>query len=590
MPPVEGFCGPTYEATSPIIDAELAINLFCERSESQGARTPIALILAPGKSLFASLPEAGVTCLYTVNGRTFAAGSQLYELNAAGAITVRGSLGGTIPVRPCMMFANETQLLCLNNGNLYILTLATNAFAAVNMAQLVGGPDSVAQIGFADGFFFAWFLNTHTFQQSKLEDGLTWSALDASVISLFPDNLMSMICDHREMWLFSGKKSTGYYNAGAGFPSYIPIQGAFAEFGAGAMSATVQADNTVCWIGQDERGAAVAYRLQGYSNQRISTHAVEAAWQNYTTITDARGYSYQEDGHTFWVIYFPTGNATWVYDFSTGFWHQRGNWNVVAGIYEADHSQSHTYNFGKHLVGDWASGNVYEQATSIYSDNGGILRGLRRSPTVNNSNKWVYFSEFELDIEPGITPIPPFQGSDQPTVLILQSANGTLYGFSIDNFGIIQSTVLTSGSPQQLYLNDNGTGTTSWHITVDNFGNIVPVAVALGSYPNGMQFVSTGGDKLFQFEITAAPLLQVTATGIVGRQAQVMLRWSDDGSKTWSNTYLLNCGFAGEYNARARKVMLGRGRKRIWEVAVTDPVAWRLANAYVVMNPSTERT
>jgi hypothetical protein len=450
--------------------------------------------MAPGKSLFCNLPEAGVTALYTVNGRTFAAGSQLYELAANGTVTIRGSLGGTQPVRPCQMFANETQLLALNNGNLYVLTLATNAFAAVNMAQLAGGAGSVAQIGFADGYFFAWFLNSHEFQMSNLEDGTTWSALNTTIVSLFPDNFVSMICDHREAWFFSGKKSTGYYNAGAGFPPYIPIQGAFAEFGAVAMSATVQADNTVCWIGADERGASVAYRLNGYSNQRISTHAVEQAWQRYATVADARAYSYQEDGHTFWVIYFPTANATWVYDFSTQFWHQRGAWNATSGTYDADHSQSHVFAFGKHLVGDWASGNVYMQSTAIFTDNDGILRGLRRSPTANNDNKWIYFSEFELDIEPGIGPIP---------------------------------ALTTDGLP-------------------------------------------------------------LAANGSNARGPQVMLRWSNDGTKTWSSTYLLDCGQAGQYNARARKIQLGRARKRVWEIAVTDPIPWRIAQAYVQASASLE--
>jgi hypothetical protein len=487
MPPIPGFCAGTYQAISPNIDAELAINLFPERSESAGAKTEIALILAPGKKFFGQVPEAGVSSLYTINGRTFAAGAHLWEISGNGTQTDRGSLGGTQPVRPCQMFANETQLLALNNGNLYVLTLATNAFAAVNMAQLQGGAGSVAQIGFADGYFFAWFLNSHTFQMSALEDGTTWSGLDVATVSLFPDNFVSMILDHREAWFFSSKKAAGYYNAGAGYPPYIPIQGAFAEFGAGAMSSAVQLDNSVFWIGQDERGGAVGYRLNGYASQRVSTHAVEFAWQKYPTVADARAYAYQEDGHSFWVIYFPSANATWVYDASTGFWHQRGAWNQVAGNYDADHSQSHTFNFGKHLVGDWASGNIYEQSTAIYSDNGGPLRGLRRSPTANDENKWIYFSEFELDIEPGVGPQPPL--------------------------------------------------------------------------------VDGNGDP---------------------RPPQVMLRWSNDGAKTWSSTYLLNCGMAGEHGVRARKTQLGRARKRVWEIAVTDPVPWRLSNAYVQASVSLE--
>ena len=71
------------------------------------------------------------------------------------------------------------------------------------------------------------------------------------------------------------------------------------------------------------------------------------------------------------------------------------------------------------------------------------------------------------------------------------------------------------------------------------------------------------------------------------RAPQVMLRWSDDGGKTWSNTYLLNCGKQGQYNARARKTQLGRARKRVWEVSGVDAIPWRLAAAYIEATPST---
>lgn len=480
MPPISGFCGPTYQAISPVIDAELAINLFCERSESPGAKTQIALLMAPGKTLFAQLPEAGVSSQLNINGRGFAAGAHLWELSVGGAATDRGSLGGTQPLRPCQMFANETQLLALNNGNLYVLDLTSNVLTPVNMAQFVGGAGSVMQIGFADGYFFAWGANSHTFQMSILEDGTTWSGLDISTVSLFPDNFVSMICDHREAWFLSSKKGAGYYNAGAGSPPYIPIQGAFTEFGSGATFGIVQADNTIFWIDQDERGPAVARKLVGYGNQRVSTHAVEAAWQSYATIADARAYSYQEDGHTFIVWYLPTANKTWVYDISTGYWHQRGAWNAVGGFYDADHSQSHMFFAGKHLVGDWASGNIYEQSTSIYTDNGGILRGVRRSPTNYFGNKRIYYSDFEVDVQTGLAPQPPL--------------------------------------------------------------------------------VDGNGDP---------------------RPAQMLLRWSNDGSFTWSPYYNLNCGFAGEFNVRARKPQVGMARKRVWEIVVTDPVPWRIGGAYV---------
>lgn len=488
MPPLPGFCSGTYVDSSPNVDVEECFNLFPERSESAGAKTQIALLLRPGTNLFAQLPEAGVTSLFPINGRGFAAGAHLWEINASGVKTDRGSLGGTQPVLPCQMAANETQLLAMNNGNLYILTLASNAFAAVNMAQFPGGAGSVSQIGFGDGYFFATIRNSHTFCMSNLEDGLTWDALDQTTVSLFPDNFISMICDHREAWFLSSKKSAGYYNAGAGNPPYIPIQGAFAEFGSGASFAIVQLDNTVFWIDLDERGSGIARKLVGYGNQRVSTHAVEFAWSQYATISDARAFTCQIQGHNFWVIYFPTANATWVFDVATGLWTRWAFYNQTNGTYEAFHGQSHMECFGKHLVGDWASGNIYELSTSFVTDDGNMNRWLRRTPQLNNSNKEIYYSEIELDADVGLTP----------------------------------ETALVDGN----------------------------------------------GDP---------------------RPAQVMLRWSDDGGKTWSATYILNAGFPGEYKTRIRKAMLGRARKRVFEFSGTDPVAWRIANAYLASSPSLEK-
>src|SRR5437879_4440528 len=116
-----GFCGGTYVSQSPNIDAEEAINLYCEVSESKAAKTPIALLLVPGNKLFAALPEGSVPFLFTVNGRTFAASSNLWELGVGNPIN-RGSLGAA-PTGQTQVIANETQILILNNGNLYVLTL-----------------------------------------------------------------------------------------------------------------------------------------------------------------------------------------------------------------------------------------------------------------------------------------------------------------------------------------------------------------------------------------------------------------------------------------------------------------------------------
>ena len=311
-----GFVGPSYTAISPVIDDELAMNCYVEKSESEGAATVKALLQTPGRKVFATLPEGAVPGGFTVNGRTFFAASNLWELDASGAQINRGSLG-LAPTLVTRITANETQLVVSNNGDLFVLTLSTNAFVAVNMGQFNG---LVLTIDFADGYIIAVLQNSHTFQVSALEDATTWSGLDIATLSYFPDNIVSMICDHRQIQFSSAKKSLWYYNGGAGFPVFIPIQGAFAEVGSGATFSITQADESVFWLSQDERGSLVAMVANGYNGQRVSTHAVEFAWQQFATSNDAISWTYQENGHTFWNILFPTANATWSYDISSQLW------------------------------------------------------------------------------------------------------------------------------------------------------------------------------------------------------------------------------------------------------------------------------
>lgn len=57
-----------------------------------------------------------------------------------------------------------------------------------------------------------------------------------------------------------------------------------------------------------------------------------------------------------------------------------------------------------------------------------------------------------------------------------------------------------------------------------------------------------------------------------GSEPRLMLRWSNDGGHTWSNTRTATMGKLGQYGARCIWNRLGNGRARVWEISVTDPV------------------
>lgn len=94
--------------------------------------------------------------------------------------------------------------------------------------------------------------------------------------------------------------------------------------------------------------------------------------------------------------------------------------------------------------------------------------------------------------------------------------------------------------------------------------------------------LSTSGTDLnfyAGFELDLETGLGVT-TG-QGSDPQVMLRTSDDGGKTWGAEMWRSAGKIGNYERRVQWNRLGAGRRRVFEVTMTDPIPWRIMNAYV---------
>jgi hypothetical protein len=242
--------------------------------------------------------------------------------------------------------------------------------------------------------------------------------LAIKTINTFADNVIGMIADHRFLWLFGAKQTEVDYDAGS-FPfPLVAMPSGFIEQGCGAPNAVSELDNAIFLIGQrNDQGQAIAYRTSGFSFQRISTHAVETAWQQYGKISDAVSFTYQENGHSFWVVTFPTAQASWGYDAATGLWHKRGFWNEQLGAYQATLPICHTFNFGKHLVGDRTSGKTYQMSSpmqagggwNFVTDNGVLIRRLRRAPHINIEHQWQRYSTLEIYLETGLGPEPPFR-------------------------------------------------------------------------------------------------------------------------------------------------------------------------------------
>ena len=210
------------------------------------------------------------------------------------------------------------------------------------------------------------------FNISALNDFSFWDPLDFALKEGHSDYIVSILCDHEELWLFGTETTEVWTNVGdPNFP-FQRVPGAFIHEGSVTLSAPCSVGTTVCWLGGGPNGQTVAYQAQGFQPKRISTHAQEQAWNAPGfTVRDALSYAYLDAGHLFWVINFSAEQKTWVWDMTTGLWHERAGWNAGSVAFTRYQPWFHVFipewgDAGKHIVGDPTTGILYEMSPELH--------------------------------------------------------------------------------------------------------------------------------------------------------------------------------------------------------------------------------
>lgn len=409
-----GLVGPSYSDRSLPFDAQRTINLYPVMDETQQGKEVSALQGTPGLLNFVTCgsgPSRGG--FSATNGRAFiVSGNGFYEIFSNGTSTQWGTL--TSGSSSITMDENGSQLAVCDGGSVWIFTYATNAFVLVTSNIPVAGT-----ISFIDGYFVVNKVGTAQFYISNLYDGTTWQALNFASKESSPDNLSTTVNAFGQLVLLGQQTMEIWNNTGNVLFPFQRISGAKIKQGCTAPYSAVSMDNSILWVGSDNRGAGIVYRLDGFVPTRISTHAIEYILQQVPDLTVLRAYTYQQDGHTFYVLTGAGLNTTLVYDVSTKLWHERAYLNAT-GQFERHLGVFCIYAFGKQLVGDRSNGNVYDMSLSYYDDNGSALKAQRIFTHICNEGKPLRAATLEIDFEAGVG---TQTGQGQNPTCVLQVSN-----------------------------------------------------------------------------------------------------------------------------------------------------------------------
>ena len=411
------FVGETYPSRSTNINAARAINFYPEVNK-EDSKSVVSLIGTPGTSLYISSGSSTIRGMRPFNGLLyFVSGTYLYSVNPALQIsTVLGNLA-TSTGFVCMKDNGITptggnQLIITDGVHGYIYNVNTSTFSTISSAGFPSG--GATSVTYLDGYFIVNNASPSiSFYVSNLYDGTTWGSLATAAASASSDPIQIVWAIHQQLALIKQYSTEFFYDSGtpttSGSP-FLRISGSVIDYGTPAPWSVAQGDNTIYFLAQQRMGDVGEFigvvGLNGYTPEVISPPSINYQISQMKSISDAFAYFYSAEGHTFYVLTFPSGNATFVYDTTTHMWHERSTYAGSQNSINRHIGNCYAYYNGKHLIGDYQNGNIYTMDSSIFTDNGQPIVSIRTAQHITDKKDFnnIFIHRLWVDVESGTYP------------------------------------------------------------------------------------------------------------------------------------------------------------------------------------------
>lgn len=383
---------------------------------------------------------------YTINISQTVASEQMNSATAgaivtasmsATTLTVSAVTSGTLFIGQTIQGAgvtSQTIITALGTGTGGVGTYTINNSQTISSTTMYGLNWSVlpttdgafsggTNVDIVDNYFVYNNPGTQQFGASNVLSPIS-SALSFASKDGAPDDLVTLIVDHREIYLLGETSSEVWVDQGTSPFPFARIPGTSTQHGIAAAASVSRLGNSFAYLAKNNRGTAQIVQMNGYVPQRISNHAVENSLTGYI-ISDAVAWTYQLEGHEVYVISFPSIQLTWAFDVSTGMWHKWLYTNNL-GQYERCRGNCAAVFQGYVLVGDYANGKIYHLDKNIYTDDGQLVRRLRRAPHLVSDFQRQYFAELQIQFQPGVG-LDVGQGQNPQAMLRWSSDGGSTY-------------------------------------------------------------------------------------------------------------------------------------------------------------------
>lgn len=308
---------------------------------------------------FATLSGGGRTRgMLELNGYAYTvSGVAVFKVDPDGNATNIGTFGGSNPVFMARnRKASTPQIALVCDGLRYLIesdsvgSIADSDLpAAVSVDEIEG--------------YFVWAIADGRYFISAIDEGTTIDALDFLEASGQADSLQVAKTRGREIVLLGTKSIEFHSHTGAAEFPFEPNPGTFIRnLGCMCRHSVKDINDVPIFVASD----GTVRRLNGYTPERISSHAVERSIEAVTDKDTITATVYQRAGHQFYSLSAPT--FTWTWDGLTNLWQPRRS--IGLDRWKAETSVSLE---NKNIVGSYVSGLLYELSPNAYDEAGGHL-------------------------------------------------------------------------------------------------------------------------------------------------------------------------------------------------------------------------
>jgi len=404
--------GGSYQHRFKDWNSQRTVNWYPKISDQKSQeknKTQMALFPRPGLSQFVNLGGNSVRGFFKAQNltqeRLFAVvGTNLYEITYDGSSSLLGALTG-------MSAGSDSKVYMALNGNSqlmiqdplagYVFDLTTNTLTEITDIDYPNG----TTLDYADGYLvISDGEGRVTF--SNLNDAFDWPSGNFFTPTFKPDKVKAILTFREEIYCFGDETIEIYINDGESPFSRQSRTSIY--YGLTARDSVAIHQGGAFFLGKSRNGGSDVYMLgNDYSVTPVSSPGISSILNQYTN-EDAEAFiQTTKDGHIFYHLHLPSLCTTLVYDVTTGMWHERqstrpfpdSDGTYPQGMYRARNFVTFK---GMNLYGDWYSGKIFKEDSSVSTDDS-LPRILRRiSPDLQNELKYLSVYNVELDVNPGV--------------------------------------------------------------------------------------------------------------------------------------------------------------------------------------------